>query len=92
MLAWNGYVALNDGGLVEGQVVDARGRPVPDATVILLERDFVMHNERQRTAPTGKAASASPATTTTRSSSRRRPPALAVPSVASCDSGFVRRT
>ena len=48
-LAWNGYVALNDGGVVEGQVVDANGRPVPDATVILLERHFVMHNERQRT-------------------------------------------
>ena len=49
VLAWNGYVALNDGGLVEGQVVDASGRPVPDAIIILLERHFVMHNERQRT-------------------------------------------
>ena len=49
VLAWNGYVALNDGGLVEGLVVDASGRPVPDATVILLERHFVVHNERQRT-------------------------------------------
>ena len=48
VLAWNGYVALNDGGLVEGQVVDASGRPVPNANVILLERHFVMHNERQR--------------------------------------------
>ena len=52
-LAWNGYVALNDGGVVEGQVVDANGRPVPDATVILLERHFVMHNERQRTRTDG---------------------------------------
>lgn len=49
VLAWNGYVALNAGGDVEGRVVDAVGRPVPDATVILLERHFVMHNERQRT-------------------------------------------
>ena len=49
VLAWNSYVALNDGGRVEGRVVDAGGRPVPDATVILLERHFVMHNERQRT-------------------------------------------
>jgi len=48
-LTWNGYVALNDGGRIEGQVVDASGRPVPDATVILLERHFVVHNERQRT-------------------------------------------
>jgi hypothetical protein len=47
--AWNGYIALNDGGLVEGRVVDGGGRPVPGATVILLERNFVMHNERQRT-------------------------------------------
>ena len=49
VLAWNGYVALNDGGAVEGRVVDASGRPVPDATVVLFDRNFVMHNERQRT-------------------------------------------
>jgi hypothetical protein len=53
ILAWNGYVALNDGGVVEGRVVDAGGRPVPEATVILLERHFVMHNERQRTRTDG---------------------------------------
>ena len=49
VLAWNGYVALNNGGAVAGRVVDGGGRPVADATVILLERHFVMHNERQRT-------------------------------------------
>ena len=49
VLAWSGYVALNDGGMVEGRVVDASGRPVAGATVILLDRNFVMHNERQRT-------------------------------------------
>jgi Carboxypeptidase regulatory-like domain len=49
LVAWNLYVARNDGGLVEGRVVDVAGRPVPDATVILLERGFVTHNERQRT-------------------------------------------
>ena len=53
VLAWNSYVALNDGGWVEGRIVDAGGRPVPDATVILLERHFVMHNERQRTRTDG---------------------------------------
>jgi hypothetical protein len=47
-LCWNGYVALNDGGRVEGQVVDASGLPVANATVIMLDRHFVMHNERQR--------------------------------------------
>jgi hypothetical protein len=46
---WNGYVALNNGGSVEGRVVDASGRPVPGATVILLDRHYVMHNERKRT-------------------------------------------
>ena len=49
LLAWNGYVALNDGGVVAGRVVDRNGRPVADATVVLLERNFVTHNERQRT-------------------------------------------
>jgi len=49
VLAWNGYVAINAGGRVEGRVVDAAGRPVANASVILLERHFVMHNERQRT-------------------------------------------
>jgi len=45
---WNGYVALNNGGRVEGRVVDGAGRPVAGATVILLERNFITHNERQR--------------------------------------------
>ena len=49
LLAWNLYVARNDGGVVEGRVVDVAGPPVPDATVILLQRRFVTHNERQRT-------------------------------------------
>jgi Carboxypeptidase regulatory-like domain len=49
VLAWNGYVALNNGGAVAGRVIDGGGSPVADATVILLERHFVMHNERQRT-------------------------------------------
>jgi len=48
LIAWNTYVAVNAGGTVGGRVVDAAGRPVPDASVILLERHFVMHNERQR--------------------------------------------
>lgn len=47
--AWNGYVAMHNGGIVEGRVVDTGGKPVNDATVVLLERHFVMHNERQRT-------------------------------------------
>ena len=49
VLAWNAYVVVNAGGTVDGRVVDAAGQPVADASVILLERHFVMHNERQRT-------------------------------------------
>jgi hypothetical protein len=49
VLAWNGYVVLNNGGIVDGRVVDGTGRPVPGATVILLERNFVTHDERRRT-------------------------------------------
>ena len=53
LIAWNTYVALHAGGIVEGRVVDAAGRPVADASVTLLERHFVMHNERQRTRTDG---------------------------------------
>jgi Carboxypeptidase regulatory-like domain len=53
LIAWNTYVALNAGGIVAGRVVDAAGRPVADASVTLLERHFVMHNERQRTRTDG---------------------------------------
>jgi hypothetical protein len=48
ILGWNLYVSAHDDGLVEGSVVDARGRPVSGATVILFERGFVTHNERDR--------------------------------------------
>jgi hypothetical protein len=46
---WNGYVALNNDGNVEGRLVDGAGRPVAGANVILLDRNFVVHTERQRT-------------------------------------------
>ena len=52
--AWNSYIALNNGGVVEGRVVDRQGRPVPGASVALLERHFVLHNERQRTRTDGE--------------------------------------
>lgn len=45
---WNLYVAANDGGLVEGAVTDGQGRPVAGATVLLFERGFVTHQERNR--------------------------------------------
>ena len=47
-LLWNAYVATHDHGIVEGRVVDASGRPVGGATVMLFERGFVTHQERER--------------------------------------------
>jgi hypothetical protein len=46
---WNLYVGLHAHGLLEGSVVDAAGRPVPGATVILSVHDFVTQVEKART-------------------------------------------
>jgi hypothetical protein len=43
---WLVYVAGHDHGIVEGRVVDATGKPVSGATVMLFERGFVTHQER----------------------------------------------
>lgn len=55
ILAWLAYVETHNGGVIEGRVVDPAGRPVAGATVKLLERGFVTHNERAQTrsAPDG---------------------------------------
>ena len=45
-LLWNLYVATHDHGVVEGRVVDAEGRPVPDATVALWTFNFTTYEER----------------------------------------------
>jgi hypothetical protein len=45
-LLWNIYVATHDHGVVEGRVVDAAGRPVPDATVALWTYNFTTYEER----------------------------------------------
>jgi len=45
---WNVYIAAHNDGVIAGRVVDASGRPVAGATVILFERGFVTHNERGR--------------------------------------------
>jgi len=49
VLGWNLYVAANDNGVLEGRVVDAAGRPVEGAEVVLYARSFVTNDERQRT-------------------------------------------
>ena len=46
---WNIYIAFNDGGIIEGEVLDRAGAPVPGATVIFFERNFVYYQEKQRT-------------------------------------------
>lgn len=43
---WNIYVSFHDHGLVEGQVVDAAGRPVEGATVALWVLDFTTFVEK----------------------------------------------
>jgi len=47
--AWNVYVALHTHGMLEGRVVDAAGRPIDGATVILFTHDFVTQVEKART-------------------------------------------
>ena len=49
VLGWLSYVTRHDNGLIEGRVVDAQGRPVPDATIRIFDRGFVTHQERGRT-------------------------------------------
>jgi Carboxypeptidase regulatory-like domain len=56
ILVWNVYVATHDNGVVEGRVVDARGEPVPDASVALWVLNFTTYveKERTRTGPDGR--------------------------------------
>jgi hypothetical protein len=46
VVLWNVYVAFNDDGLIEGQVVDASGAPVEGATVRLTERTLLVAQPR----------------------------------------------
>ena len=46
---WNAYVTLHAHGLLSGRVVDAAGRPVGGATVVLFAHDFVTQVEKERT-------------------------------------------
>jgi hypothetical protein len=47
-LLWNVYVSMHDHGVVAGQVVDAVGRPVADATVVLWVLNFTTYVEKSR--------------------------------------------
>jgi hypothetical protein len=48
LMIWLGYVATHDHGVIEGRVIDAAGRPVAGASVLLFERGFVTHQEKSR--------------------------------------------
>ena len=52
--AWNVYIAFNDHGIVEGEVVDRAGKPVAGATVTFFERNFIYYEEKQRTVTNGE--------------------------------------
>jgi hypothetical protein len=49
VVGWNVYVTLHAHGRLAGRVVDAAGRPVGGATVILFTHDFVTQVEKART-------------------------------------------
>jgi hypothetical protein len=52
---WNMYVSTHDHGVVEGRVVDAAGRPVEGATVVLWVLNFTTYVEKTQatTGPDG---------------------------------------
>ena len=56
VVGWNVYIALNDDGLIEGQVRDRSGAAVPGATVIFFERNFIYYQEKQRTTTDARGA------------------------------------
>ena len=49
VVAWTLYAESHNDGIITGAVVDGKGRSVSGATVLLLERGFVTHEERDRT-------------------------------------------
>jgi len=53
---WNIYIAFNNGGIIEGQVRDRAGAPVPGATVIFFERNFIYYQELRRTTTDARGA------------------------------------
>ena len=48
IVGWLAYVGAHDHGIVEGRVVDAAGKPVAGAAVVLLKRGFVTHEQAGR--------------------------------------------
>jgi hypothetical protein len=48
VLVWNVYVSMHDHGRVSGQVIDANGRPVAGAKVVLWVLNFTTYVEKTR--------------------------------------------
>ena len=48
VIVWNLYVSMHDHGRVSGRVVDADGRPVAGATVVLWVLNFTTYVEKMR--------------------------------------------
>ena len=48
VVVWNVYVSTHNHGLVAGRVVDAAGRAVPGATVVLWVLNFTTYVEKTR--------------------------------------------
>lgn len=46
VLVWNIYVVFHNHGIIQGEVVDAHGTPVPGAKVTLLEQNVTTYTER----------------------------------------------
>lgn len=49
VLGWNVYVAEHDDGIVRGAVVGPDGRPLPGATVTMMEQNFTTNSDRGKT-------------------------------------------
>jgi hypothetical protein len=47
--AWNVYISFNDDGIITGEVRDRAGIPVPGATVVFFDRNFIYYQEKSRT-------------------------------------------
>ena len=56
LVAWNVYIAFNAGGLIAGEVRDRAGAPVPGATVVFFERNFIYYEEKQRATTDARGA------------------------------------
>ncbi len=53
---WNLYVAINDGGIITGQVVGPDDHPVEGATVVLSEKTLLVSAVRARTTTDARGA------------------------------------